>query len=200
VRQNQLKEEHPVEQNEADSLSESEPDDSPSTDMPEHMLAQQREGVRISHPGLIDQVSTTPETAQISTTPEWREEPQVYWNWSQDEPEVRLLRPGDSRLEWTRRGMNGSTATNWRDLLKRDDVAPPGGSECSICLDGMEQSQEKAGGQADDLIGLNCGHKFHANCLQVWFTQQLSRHPAIMSCPVCRKPLGLPEGIIKASD
>jgi hypothetical protein len=43
---------------------------------------------------------------------------------------------------------------------------------CAICLENKKFKKT--------FIELNCGHKFHKNCLETWFK-------TAVSCPLCRK-------------
>ena len=49
-------------------------------------------------------------------------------------------------------------------------------SECNICLSDLNNTK---------VVTLECGHKFHKNCIIKWFTTQIEtgNHP---SCPSCR--------------
>ena len=42
--------------------------------------------------------------------------------------------------------------------------------ECNICLDTYRKGQT--------IIILNCGHKYHRNCLKKWFQKK-------RTCPIC---------------
>ena len=52
--------------------------------------------------------------------------------------------------------------------------------ECSICLDQLIDKE---------ISSLDCGHKFHLECIQDWLTYDLSNHTKtnklINKCPIC---------------
>ena len=67
-------------------------------------------------------------------------------------------------------------------------------SMCPICFDSLENSL--------NIVTLDCGHKFHYDCIIDWFKQKKIKNPysnsgkSIRVCPYCREKSGfltLPE-------
>jgi hypothetical protein len=68
-----------------------------------------------------------------------------------------------------------------------DDVNSTENESCAICLSDFESS--------DNVIKINCGHIFHADCIQRWADQ--GARPV---CPVCRSQLPLTLPVSKTYD
>ena len=67
---------------------------------------------------------------------------------------------------------------------------PDPGDTCAICLDTIEDD--------DDVRGLDCGHAFHASCVDPWLTSRRA------CCPLCKAdyyvPKPRPEGAPEVED
>jgi len=50
--------------------------------------------------------------------------------------------------------------------------------DCVICLDGIGQAEEEG-----EIRVLECGHRFHAACINAWLIKYRS------CCPTCRRPV-----------
>uniref|UniRef100_A0A0R3RZ72 RING-type domain-containing protein n=1 Tax=Elaeophora elaphi TaxID=1147741 RepID=A0A0R3RZ72_9BILA len=50
---------------------------------------------------------------------------------------------------------------------------------CTICLEKMS---------VKDIFALHCGHLFHSQCIESWLIER-------ETCPVCRKPSKLDDGV-----
>jgi hypothetical protein len=54
--------------------------------------------------------------------------------------------------------------------------------ECPICLTGLE------GAGAEDEVVLECNHRFHDDCIELWVSK-CSQKRVAAACPYCRGPL-----------
>jgi hypothetical protein len=57
-------------------------------------------------------------------------------------------------------------------VLNYGTTQPPTGSDCPICMAGIEET--------NDVVVAPCRHHFHFECLERWTHEQLD-------CPVCRR-------------
>jgi len=79
-----------------------------------------------------------------------------------------------------------ATCDGWRGPLEHLN-RPPGPTfsmaQCAICLADLQGSE--------DVCRTQCGHDLHRDCLEEWV---LSRRFRNAGCPLCRKPINMPNG------
>jgi len=165
-----------------------------AVDLPANFPAQQPETVEDTSPDYSVDYGLDPGPRVVQNL-------YTDWDtWAHDESSYYIVIPQEEApLQWERNERDTTSGVDWPAMLEGDDIKPLKGDECSICLEGADESAQNGeqNEPGDEWMSLECGHKFHSSCLQVWFTQQLNRYPPIMSCPCCRKPLNLSENIIR---
>ena len=122
-----------------------------------------------------------------------------------------LLRVGRLRQEGRRneidRSIEGASQEGWRDLLakvfchnRRNLTETPSNGrtpedkkvavqQCPICLDDMMSYREEQVDNTSIVVEtVKCSHKFHLNCIKVWFRYS-------HTCPLCRSAVDAEGGI-----
>jgi len=92
--------------------------------------------------------------------------------------------PLDSSITKTTSGEEAEEEDQIQTAVPAEQLPDPGDA-CAICLDTIEDD--------DDIRGLDCGHAFHASCVDPWLTSRRA------CCPLCKAdyyvPKPRPEGV-----
>lgn len=82
---------------------------------------------------------------------------------------TKMLPAGLSKHE-----LNSLQMTFFSNIIEGNPETSSASRECSICLEGFEDG--------DELINLDCMHRFHSSCLFPWIE-------VCGACPNCRKDI-----------